>query len=120
MKLGTALTTGQASCRLEDCLAEYTKLEMLNDCICRKCSVIATRERLALEAERLERLVSSDAQATISKKRKAKEVRKLEIKLRASLDHGRLEEDVKGVKLDKVFSRASTKQAMIARVCLPF
>lgn len=90
---------------------------MLNDCICRKCSVIATHERLALEAERLERLVSSDPQATISKKRKAKEARKLEAKLRASLDHGRLEEDVKGVKLDKVFSRASTKQAMIARVC---
>jgi ubiquitin carboxyl-terminal hydrolase 1 len=106
----------QASCRLEDCLAEYTKLEMLNDCVCRKCSVIATHERLALDAERLEKLVSSDAQATISKKRKAKEARKLEAKLRASLDHGRLEEDVKGVKLDKVLSRASTKQAMIARV----
>ena len=106
----------QASCRLEDCLDEYTKLEMLNDCICRKCSVIATHERLALEAERLEKLVSSDAQATISKKRKAKEARKLEVKLRTSLDHGRLEEDVKGVKLDKVLSRASTKQAMIARV----
>jgi ubiquitin carboxyl-terminal hydrolase 1 len=105
-----------ASCRLEDCLAEYTKLEMLNDCVCRKCSVIATHERLALDAERLEKLVSSDAQATISKKRKAKEARKLEAKLRASLDHGRLEEDVKGVKLDKVLSRASTKQAMIARV----
>jgi len=103
------------NCRLEDCLAEYTKLEMLNDCICRKCSVIATHERLVLEAERLERLVSSDPQATISKRRKAKDARKLEVKLRASLDHGRLEEDVKGVKLDKVLSRASTKQAMIAR-----
>ena len=79
--------------------------------------MIATHERLALEAERLERLVSSDTQATISRKRRAKEVRKLEMKLRASLDHGRLEEDVRGVKLDKVFSRASTKQAMIARVC---
>ncbi|KAF8450674.1 hypothetical protein L210DRAFT_956458 [Boletus edulis BED1] len=104
-----------ASCRLEECLAEYTKLELLDDCICRKCSVIATHERLALEAERLEKLVNSDAQATISKKRKAKEARKLEARLKASLDHGRLEEDVKGVRLDKVFSRASTKQAMIAR-----
>lgn len=92
---------------------------MLNDCICRKCSVIATHERLVLEAERLERFVNADPQATISKKRKAKDARKLEVKLRASLDHGRLEEDVKGVKLDKVLSRASTKQAMIARVCLP-
>ena len=108
----------QASCRLEDCLAEYTKLEMLNDCVCRKCSVIATHERLTLEAERLEKVVSSDAQATNSKKRRAKDARKLEARLRASLDHGRLEEDVKGVKLDKVLSRASTKQAMIARVYL--
>ena len=108
----------QPNCRLEDCLAEYTKLEMLNDCICRKCSVIATHRRLAQEAERLERLVSSDAHASISRKRKAKDARKLEMKLRASLEHGRLEEDVKGVKLDKVFSKASTKQAMIARVCI--
>lgn len=80
--------------------------------------MIATHERLALEAERLEKLVSADAQATISKKRKAKETRKLETRLRTSLDHGRLEEDVKGVKLDKVLSRASTKQAMVARVYL--
>lgn len=80
--------------------------------------MIATHERLTLEAERLEKFVSSDVQASISKKRKAKEARKLEVKLRASLDHGRLEEDIKGVKLDKVLSRASTKQAMIARVYL--
>ncbi|KIK98299.1 hypothetical protein PAXRUDRAFT_31259 [Paxillus rubicundulus Ve08.2h10] len=104
-----------ASCRLEDCLAEYTKLETLNDCICRKCSVIATRERLAQEADRLERIVSADPQPSVSKKRRAKDARKLELRVRASLDHGRLEEDMKGVKLEKVFSRASTKQAMIAR-----
>ncbi|KIJ20419.1 hypothetical protein PAXINDRAFT_160978 [Paxillus involutus ATCC 200175] len=104
-----------ASCRLEDCLAEYTKLEMLNDCICRKCSVIATRERLAQEADRLERIVLADPQASVSKKRRAKEARKLELKVRASLEHGRLEEDMRGIKLEKVFSRASTKQAMIAR-----
>jgi hypothetical protein len=91
---------------------------MLNDCICRKCSVIATRERLAQEADRLERIVLADPQASVSKKRRAKEARKLELKVRASLEHGRLEEDMRGIKLEKVFSRASTKQAMIARVYL--
>ncbi|KIJ69905.1 hypothetical protein HYDPIDRAFT_78791 [Hydnomerulius pinastri MD-312] len=104
-----------ASCRLEDCLAEYTKLEMLTDCICRKCSVTATHERLMQEADRLEKLVNADPEPTISRKRKAKDARRLELKLRAALEHGRLEEDVKGVKLEKVISGASTKQAMIAR-----
>lgn len=117
-----ALTPSQPHCRLEDCLAEYTKLEMLTDCICRKCSMIATHHRLQQEADRLERIVHADPQATISRKRKAKDTRKLEAKVKAALQHGRLEEDIKGLKLEKVFSKTSTKQAMIARVdrSLPF
>ena len=106
----------QPHCRLEECLAEYTKLEMLTDCICRKCSMIATHQRLQQDADRLERTVYTDPQATISKKRRAKDTRKLEAKVKAALQHGRLEEDIKGLKLEKVFSKASTKQAMIARV----
>ncbi|KAG6333345.1 hypothetical protein ID866_5736 [Astraeus odoratus] len=102
-------------CLLEDCLAEYTKLEMLTDCICRKCSMTATHRRLQQEADRLEKAVNADPQASISKKRKAKETRKLQLKVKAALEHGRLEEDIRGLKLEKVFSNASTKQAMIAR-----
>ncbi|KAF9226744.1 cysteine proteinase [Gyrodon lividus] len=102
-----------ASCRLEDCLAEYTKLEMLTDCICRKCSVVATHEHLTQEVDRLEKLVNADPEASIYKKRRA-DARKLELRVRALLEHGRLEEDVRGVRMEKVFSRA-TKQAMIAR-----
>ncbi|KAF9238795.1 hypothetical protein BU15DRAFT_88241 [Melanogaster broomeanus] len=90
-----------ATCRLEDCLAEYTKLEVLHDCICRKCSMIATYERLVQEADRLANIVSADPQATISRKRKAKDARKLEQRMRSSLEHGRMEEDVKGVRLEK-------------------
>lgn len=104
-----------ASCHLEDCLAEYTKLEMLNDCICRKCSMKATHLKLRQEADRLAAAVNADPTASISKKKRVKEARKLELRVQSALDHGRLEEDVKGVKLEKVFSRASTKQAMIAR-----
>ncbi|KAG2073543.1 cysteine proteinase [Suillus decipiens] len=104
-----------ASCHLEDCLAEYTKLEMLNDCICRKCSMKATHQKLRQEADRLAAAANADPAASISKKKRVKEARKLELRVQSALDHGRLEEDIKGVKLEKVFSRASTKQAMIAR-----
>ncbi|KAG0709925.1 hypothetical protein DFH29DRAFT_792392 [Suillus ampliporus] len=104
-----------ASCRLEDCLAEYTKLEMLNDCVCRKCSMKATHQKLRQEADRLAAAVNADPNASISKKKRVKDARKLEFRVQAALEHGRLEEDVKGVKLERVFSRASTKQAMIAR-----
>lgn len=78
----------------------------------------ATHLKLRQEADRLAAAVNADPTASISKKKRAKDARKLELKVQAALDHGRLEEDVKGVKLEKVFSRASTKQAMIARVSL--
>ena len=38
-------------------------------------------------------------------------------KVKLALDEGRIEDEIKGLKMEKVFSRASTKQAMIARVC---
>jgi ubiquitin carboxyl-terminal hydrolase 1 len=60
--------------------------------------------------------VAADEHPSVSKKRRAKEARKLEGKVRHALEEGRVEEDVRGVRMDKVFSKASTKQAMIARV----
>jgi ubiquitin carboxyl-terminal hydrolase 1 len=30
------------ACALEDCLAEYTRLELLTDCVCRRCALRAT------------------------------------------------------------------------------
>ncbi|OJA15531.1 hypothetical protein AZE42_07293 [Rhizopogon vesiculosus] len=112
---GCTLTRTQASCRLEDCLAEYTKLEMLTDCICRKCSMKATHQKLKYDADRLAVAVNADPNVSVSKKKRARDARKLEIKLQTALDHGRVEEDIKGIRLEKVFSKASTKQAMIAR-----
>ncbi|TFK46934.1 cysteine proteinase [Heliocybe sulcata] len=104
-----------ASCRLEECLADYTRLEVLTDCICRKCSMIATHRRLAQEAERLTEAASVDDNPSSSKKKRAREARKLEGRVKAALEQGKIEEDIRGVKMEKVFSRASTKQAMIAR-----
>lgn len=109
------LMVSQPSCRLEDCLSDYTRLELLDDCICRKCSMIATHRRLLVEAEKVTDSITEGG-ASSSKKKRAREARKLEARVKAALDEGRIEEDIKGVKVEKVFSRCSTRQSMIARV----
>lgn len=60
--------------------------------------------------------MNTDPNPSISKKKRVKEAKKLEARVKHALEEGRIEEDIKGVKMDKVFSKASTKQAMIARV----
>ncbi|KZT06536.1 cysteine proteinase [Laetiporus sulphureus 93-53] len=102
-------------CRLEDCLDEYTRIEVLTDCICRKCSMLATCKKLEQEAERLSEARKADPEASSSKKKRVRDAQKLLARMKAALDDGRIEEDIKGVKMEKVFSRGSTKQAMIAR-----
>ncbi|TFK18075.1 cysteine proteinase [Coprinopsis marcescibilis] len=105
-----------ANCRLEDCLEDYTRLEILKDCICRKCSLLATQSRLKQETKLLEEAISSaGAKASNSKKKRVKEVRKHEGRVAAALSQGRIEDDLKDVRIEKVFSPASTKQAMVAR-----
>ncbi|KAH9002432.1 hypothetical protein EDB86DRAFT_2900014 [Lactarius hatsudake] len=103
-----------ASCRLEDCLMDYIRLEVLTDCICRKCSMRATLHRLEQDAERLT-AAASKSTVSQSKKKRVREAKRFATRLKAALDEGRIEEDIKGVKMEKVFSRASTKQAMVAR-----
>jgi ubiquitin carboxyl-terminal hydrolase 1 len=95
---------------------DYTRLEILSDCICRKCSMRATLRRLEQDAERLTTAQAGKSSVSQSKKKRVREVKRLALRLKSALEEGRVEEDVKGVKLEKVFSRASTKQAMIARV----
>ncbi|THH11079.1 hypothetical protein EW146_g8170 [Bondarzewia mesenterica] len=104
-----------ASCSIDDCLADYTRLELLTDCICRKCSMLATLHRTEQEAERLTEMANANEHPSSSKKKRAREARKFEAKVKLALEEGRIEEDIKGVKMEKVFSKASTKQAMIAR-----
>ncbi|KAI8982742.1 hypothetical protein BD414DRAFT_490985 [Trametes punicea] len=103
------------ACRLEECLEDYTRLELLSDCICRKCSMLATYRRLEQEAERLTEASQASNDPSSSKKKRARDARKLLARVKAALDEGRIEEDIKGVKMEKVVSRASTKQSMIAR-----
>lgn len=103
------------NCNIEDCLADYTRLELLMDCICRKCSMLATLCRLRQDAERLTEAAKADENASSSKKKRAREARKLEANVKAALEEERIEDDIKGVKMERVYSKASTKQAMIAR-----
>ncbi|KAI0737719.1 hypothetical protein C8Q80DRAFT_1339921 [Daedaleopsis nitida] len=110
-----ALPRMAAACRLEDCLDDYTRLELLNDCICRKCSMLATYRRLEQEADKYTDATQAANDPSSSKKRRARDSRKLLARVKSAIDEGRLEEDIKGVKLEKIFSTASTKQSMIAR-----
>ncbi|KXN81728.1 Ubiquitin carboxyl-terminal hydrolase 16 [Leucoagaricus sp. SymC.cos] len=105
----------QAVCRLEDCLSDYTRLEIIRDCICRKCSIVATLKRLEQEILRLEHETGPDKKPSNSKKERLKKVRKMEAKVRKAIEEERIEEDLRDIRMEKVFSPASTKQAMIAR-----
>lgn len=102
-------------CRLEDCLQDYTRLELLTDCICRRCSMLETHRKLLQDVEKLKQTVESEPNPSTSKKKRYKEAKRMEAKVKATIAEGRIEEDIRDLKLEKVFSKASTKQAMIAR-----
>ncbi|KAK0207056.1 hypothetical protein DFS33DRAFT_1382136 [Desarmillaria ectypa] len=103
------------SCTLEDCLQDYTRLEVLRDCICRRCSMLSTHHRLMQEVKTLVEATKPEKKPSASKKRRLKDVRKMEARVKAALDEGRIEDELKDIRVEKVFSSMSTKQAMIAR-----
>ncbi len=78
--------------------------------------MLATSQRLQQEADRLTEASQATNDPTSSKKKRARDSRKLLARVKAALEEGRIEKDIKGVKLEKVLSKASTKQSMIARV----
>lgn len=43
----------QASCSIYDLLGEFTKLDLISDYACRKCSLLATRDKLVAQRDRL-------------------------------------------------------------------
>lgn len=53
------------SCNIEDCLQQYITLESLNDVVCRKCSLIATLDRVGNKLKQIDAPVA--AQANISR-----------------------------------------------------
>jgi ubiquitin carboxyl-terminal hydrolase 1 len=75
----------------------------------------ATLRRLEQDAERLS-AEAGKSSVSQSKKKRVREAKRLAARLKTALEEGRIEEDIKGIKIEKVYSRASTKQAMVARV----
>jgi ubiquitin carboxyl-terminal hydrolase 1 len=89
--------------------------------VCRKCSLLATHRRLVAEVERF---TESETEHDISssKKKRIRETRKYEAQVKAALSEDRIEDELKGVKMERVISKMSTKQVMFARVrlrCVP-
>ncbi|KAF9389529.1 hypothetical protein CPB97_011169 [Podila verticillata] len=52
------------SCSIEDCLQQFINLESLNDVVCRKCSLLATLNRLREEVKRLDSSPSKNTNAS--------------------------------------------------------
>jgi len=80
--------------------------------------MLATHKRLVQDAEKLAETKKPETSSSSSRKKRTREVRKMLNLVKAALDEGRIEDDIKGLRMERVFSRASTKQAMIARVSL--
>jgi ubiquitin carboxyl-terminal hydrolase 1 len=77
---------------------------------------LVTHQKLLQEADRLTALTAADPNASSSRKKRARDARKLEARIKVALEEGRLEDDIPGIKMEKIYSAESTKQAMIARV----
>lgn len=80
--------------------------------------MLATHQKLLADAERMTALMTIEPNPSISRKKRVREARKLEARVKAAIEEGRIEDDIPGVKLEKVYSRESTKQVMIARVSM--
>ncbi|KAG8759191.1 hypothetical protein FRC11_002413 [Ceratobasidium sp. 423] len=109
---------------LVQCLQDYTRLEMLEDCLCSMCSAKATYNRLLEEIERQQAnaAIAANAampgekpKATASRKKRERETRRLEEVVRKAIADRKVEDEIKGLKMEKVYSKHSTKQVMIAR-----
>lgn len=139
LSLNVAVRPGSAT-TIEACLAHWSKLEVV-DWICFRCSLVRTINRLKDESMYLESQAASASSPNESstsnghaislstkkksgaKRRKAKDMKgKVDI-LTEILAQGYSEDEVEAkqilslndIKLDRTFSRAATKQVMLAR-----
>ena len=95
---------------MDDILAEYTSVEILDEYICRKCSLDKTLERLTL---RFNNLTDPTIPISISQKKTLPNLRKQILKIKSALTE-EPERDLGEIKLDKFFQSAM-KQMMFAR-----
>ncbi|KAI7947044.1 hypothetical protein MJO29_011571 [Puccinia striiformis f. sp. tritici] len=97
----------KTTCKLESSLFEYTKLEVLDDYICRKCSLIKTYETLQLKLSLLEIQKSNQDEIELIQK-------KLVI-LKSTIDQDPERELPIPINIERVASLNTTKQTMFAR-----
>jgi hypothetical protein len=79
----------------------------------------ATHNRLLGEIQRQQAnaaISGEKPKATTSRKKRERETRKLEELVRKAITDRKVEDEIKGLKMEKVYSKHSTKQVMIARV----
>lgn len=85
--------------------------------------MIATHKRLLAEIERQKAMADANAvmpgdekpKATNSRRKRERETRRHEELVRKALEDRKVEDEIKGLKMEKVYSKRSTKQVMIAR-----
>ena len=80
--------------------------------------MVVTHQKLLAEAERMTALMTIEPNPSASRRTRVRDARELQARVKAAIEEGRIEEDIPGVKLEKVYSKESTKQVMIARVSI--
>jgi len=101
----------KTTCRLESCLQEYTKLEVLDDYICRKCSLKKTFEKFNLQLEEIQQ----QSKITNNKKKQMQLIKKKLAMLKSAIDEDPERELTPQITLERVASLTTTKQTMFAR-----
>jgi ubiquitin carboxyl-terminal hydrolase 1 len=116
---------------LEDCLREYTKLELVEEFRCRRCSLLATRSRVSSQLARLREApppaaIQSSSSSSfspidpqqpssgISRKKRTRELQKLVNRLDSILASDP-ESAPPDMKLDRPAPSPASKQTMFAR-----
>ncbi|PWN42813.1 cysteine proteinase [Ceraceosorus guamensis] len=123
------------ACNLRDCLANWTEIEHV-DWICWRCTLRATKFRLAEEVAKLEAVAESSragkkAPMNAAKKRRLKEAKKQAARVESAILCGEHEDEFLDpsmgtepqaatssgaeIRLERTMSRAATKQVMLAR-----
>ncbi|KAA1113461.1 hypothetical protein PGT21_032032 [Puccinia graminis f. sp. tritici] len=105
----------KTTCRLESCLQEYTKLEVLDDYICRKCSLIKTCDKLNLQLDEIQHQHQQPTKLTNNKKKQVQLIKKKLAILKSAIEEDPERELVPQISIERVASLTTTKQTMFAR-----
>ncbi|GAA97534.1 uncharacterized protein L969DRAFT_56103 [Mixia osmundae IAM 14324] len=110
----------RVACTLDACLADYTRLELLDEFRCRRCTLAVTLEHYQSQLTRMSQANPDGEPLTVSKKKRLRDVRSVVNKLQSAIDNRNVEADIDdAVKIDKIGGIGpASKQSMFAR-CPP-